>query len=499
MKKISLIILILLGSLLFNSCDKWLYLEPEDGIILQDFWKSKEDVHAAVMGCYASLLGNTTGSDYDIPQLLFLWGELRADMVTQDRLNNDFRYIFNGDILPDNKVCQWNAIYRTINYCNTVLHYAREVQKIDPSFTMESLGQYEAEAYGIRALMYFYLVRVFDEVPIKVSATTNDGENFALPKSSRNEVFKQIKSDLKKAEAGAAYSYGDVASNKGRITSYTVNAIQADMYLWTEQYDSCLIACNKIINSGRYGLVAGDPEWFNNLYSNGNSIESIFELQFSESKQNPFYNLFKTRKYLKASAQAIEDNFPQDEFTLPEDADIRGDGASYKSSDNYSIWKYLGRNRDDIRAQNESWAHFIIYRYADILLLKAEALAQLDRGQEALDIVSIIRKRAQASKSSDQWGGATDKNSVIDFILAERAREFAFEGKRWFDVLRNARRNNYQRKQIIIDMVLKSAPADKQLTIKSKMEDTLSHYLPIYLYELDSNPALVQNPFYENN
>ncbi len=498
MKKTTLIILVLLGSFAFNSCDKWLYLEPEDGIILQDFWKSKEDVHAAMMGCYASLLGNSQGSGYDIPQLLFLWGELRADMVVQDRLNNDFRYVFNGDILPDNKICQWNAFYRTINYCNTVLHYAPEVQKIDPSFTLESMKQYEAEAYGLRALMYFYLVRIFDEVPIKLTATTDDGQNFAIPKSSREKVFNQIRSDLYMAEKNAAFSYGDIASNKGRISVYTANAIQADMYLWTEQYDSCLIACNKIINSGRYGLVAGDIEWFNNLYSNGNSIESILELQFSNSKLNPFYTLFKSRKYLKASAQGIEDNFPQDEFTLPEDADIRADGASYKSSDNYTVWKYLGINRDDLRAENESWAHFIVYRYADILLMKAEALAQLDRGQEALDILGVIRSRAQASKSSDMWGGATDKASVTDFILSERTREFAYEGKRWFDLLRNARRNKYERKQILIDMVLKSAPAEKQLTIKSKIEDTLSHYLPIYLYELDANPALVQNKFYEN-
>ena len=497
MKKVRLIMLIILGSFTFNSCSDWLYLEPQDGIIVQEFWKSKEDVEAAVMGCYASLLGNNQGSGYDIPQLLFLWGELRADMVTTSRLNSDFQYVVNGDILPDNTLCQWGAFYRTINYCNTVLHYAKGVQDVDPSFTTKSLHQYESEAYGLRALMYFYLVRVFDEIPLKTNATTNDGEQFAIPKSSRTEIFNQIKSDLKKAEEYAPESYGDIASNKGRLTKYAVNAIQADVYLWTEQYDSALLACNKVIESGKYALVNGDKEWFTTLYGAGNSVESIFELQFSQDKQNPYYYLFRTRRYLVASPVAIEEYFPQDEFTLPQDADVRADGGSYKSSDNYSIWKYLGINREDLRAENESWAHFIIYRYADILLMKAEALSQMGRGQEALDLIYRIRSRAKASKASDVWGGATDKTSVNEFLLAERAREFAYEGKRWFDILRFARRNHYERKQLLIDMVLKSAPADKQLTIKNKYEDTLSHYMPVYVGELDANPALVQNPFYE--
>lgn len=480
------------------SCSDWLYLEPEDGIIRQEFWKSKEDVHAAVMGCYASLLGNAQGSGYNIPELLFIWGEIRGDMISLSRLRSDFLYVINGDILPDNGICRWNAFYRTINYCNTVLEFAKDVLEIDPSFTAEALRAYESEARAIRALMYFYLVRTFGEVPVKLTATKSDAEEFAEPKSSMQAVIDQIKRDLRVAEKYAPVSYGDVGSNKGRITTYTVNAIQADVYLWNEQYDSCVWYCNKILNSGMYGLLENDDLWFNNLYVEGNSVEGIFELQFSTEILNPYYNLLKRNKYFKASAVAIEEFFPTDINLPPDSADIRADGCSYKQSDNFTIWKYVGKDRETARLDYEAYGHFIVYRLAEIMLFKAEALNQLGYVQEAMELVRVIRRRAHASRSTN-IEQITDARTMGDFILAERCREFAYEGKRWFDVLRNARRNSYERMDLMIDMVLRSAPADKQVSIKNKYMDPLSHYLPIYYTELQANPKLVQNEFYDED
>jgi len=129
MKRYVSIGVVFAGLLFGMSCNEWLYLKPEDGIIRQEYWKSKEDVHAAVMGVYASLLGNSQGGGYSVPELLFLWGEIRGDMISLSRLRTDFLYVINGDILPDNGICRWNAFYRTINYCNTVLEFASDVLK----------------------------------------------------------------------------------------------------------------------------------------------------------------------------------------------------------------------------------------------------------------------------------------------------------------------------------------------------------------------------------
>lgn len=495
MRKRFYICLLSIGIILISGCNEWLYLEPEDGIIRQEYWKSKEDVHSAVMGCYASLLGNGQGKDYSVPELLFIWGEIRGDMISLHRLKSEYQYIINGDILPDNKVCMWNPFYRTINYCNTVLEFAPGVQQIDPSFSMDQLNQYMAEVRALRALMYFYLARSFGEVPIKLTATKSDVENFVIPKSSHQEILTQIKTDLRLAEAYAPITYPDLASSKGRITRAAVNAIQADVYLWNSQYDSCILACNKIINSGMYGLLENDLFWFTNLYVDGNSVESIFELQFSTEVLNPYYRMLKRDKYFRASALAIEEYFPVDFNQPPDSADIRADGASYKISDNYTIWKYIGKDRYTARFEYEAYGNFIIYRFAEILLFKAEALSQQGNINEALKLVNLVRKRGQASKAS-AYVDVSDPSTMTEYVLAERCREFAYEGKRWYDVLRVARRNDYERMDLLISMVLRSAPAEKRVTIMNKYLDTQSHYFPIYYTELQANPALEQNPFY---
>lgn len=498
MKKIIIIIYILF-IIIFSSCDEWLYLEPENGIIRERFWKSKEDAFSALMGCYAGMLGNNQGSGYSIPQLMFIWGEIRADMVMPFRLRTDFNYVYYGDILPDNGITQWNQFYKVINYCNTLLEFGKIAQANDPSFKLELLHQYEGEALAIRALMYYYLVRTFDEVPLILKATVSDAADFKPHKSSRTVILNQIKKDLEIAEKYLPYVYPTIPETKSRFTKYAVNALQADIYLWCNQYDSCIIACDKIINSGSYGLVPNDDYWFTNLYVNGNSIESIFELPFSKEILNPYYDFFKASKYFMASPNAMEYFFPFDESVSPDSTDIRGDGCSYNSKDFYTIWKYIAINKNTLRNSNESYAHFIVYRLAEIFLFKAEALLNLGQYEEALKYIDLIRKRGRASNLTKIESNTTDLKILTNYLLDERAREFAFEGKRWFDILRNAKRNNYARKDLFKEMVFRNSPAEKQQTIINKYQDTLYHYLPIYYKELESNENLKQNPFYSEN
>jgi hypothetical protein len=110
-----------------------------------------------------------------------------------------------------------------------------------------------------------------------------------LAKTPQKDILKQIVADLTIAETDATVSYGVNAFDKGRITKFTVNAIQADVYLWMDDFANCITACDKVINSGKYGLVAGDANWFSKLFVNGNSSEGIFELQFDSQALNPYY------------------------------------------------------------------------------------------------------------------------------------------------------------------------------------------------------------------
>lgn len=497
MKRIAVYITILLAIGLV-SCNNWLYLEPEDGVIRQDFWQTKEDVHAAVIGAYASLLGNTEKGYYAIPELMFTYGEIRADMVALgSRTRAEYNYIKTGDILPDNQLFKWNAFYRTINNCNTIIKFSGDVLNSDASYTQDQLAHDQAEAYALRALMYFYLYRSFGDVPLNLKATTSDAENFTISKSPKEVVLDSVISDLHTAFDKAVYTYGNEVTDKGRITKYGVAAILADAYLWKEDYQNALKYCDVIINSGNFALVPRNQFWFTDLYVNGNSIESIFELQFSKQIQNPFYSLYEDARYLKANPATMEDIFPLDPLASPDSADIRADGCSYKSRDNFSFWKYIGINQDNARDRNNSTANFIVYRYAEILLFKAEALNQLGRGDEAMALVNQVRSRAHAQRTTQFTGSTSNKDDIDNYILEERQRELAYEGKRWFDVLRFGKRDHYRQKSLITNMIIKNAPPSKLETMKSKYQDTLFHYFPIPKAEIDANPNLKQNPYFE--
>lgn len=479
------------------SCKKWLNLQPQDGITRQEFWKTKEQIQSALIGCYSSLLADPNGVDRPLSEYLFMWGEIRADMVAPGiGISADEQNIMNDNILSNNTITNWASVYRTINYCNTVLDFAPGVLQIDNTLTQTQLNAWLAEARTLRALMYFYLVRSFRDVPLKLTSTSSDDDLIQLPKTSSDTVLKQILADLSFADSNAVVTHGSSYLDKGQITRYTVKAIEADVYLWMDNFPACIAACDYIINSGQFGLIAGNSAWYSTLYYTGNSNESIFEFQYDQQVLNSFYYIFtgSTTRYL-AAATDIDDIYTID-YTNDQDKDIRADGASIRFSDN-TIWKYIGVNSSTMRAANASYAHWIVYRYADILLMKAEALNQTGDGVDALALVYTVRARANALADTDLNPDPTDVNGVTDFIVAERAREFSFEGKRWYDILRNAKRNNYARLDIILTMVSKAVPGTLQQSAINKFRNYDSHYFPIYYYETQTDPNLVQNPFYK--
>jgi len=497
MKKYKIIISTAMIVILFSSCKDWLTLKPENGLAGDDFWKTKEQVKAFDVGIYTSMMDNpfTTDNSRTVTELMFLWGELRGDMLYPNSgASNEEKSTMYGIISPTYGLCNWRNFYRTINYCNTLIQLAPGVLKTDETFTQEALNGYLSEALAVRGLMYFYLVRTFGEVPLKLDATLDDQVNLKTPKSSSSAVLNQIVTDLKYAEKMAITTYGTPNEDKGRITKSAINALQADVYLWREQYDSCIIYADTIIHSGQFGLIRS----YRDLYMTGKTSESIFELEFDAQLMNPFYNMFSTtigKKFL-ASQRVVDEIYTVDETDPSNVYDLRGNKASVKFSD-LSLWKYLGLTATTARAQNQSYAPWIVYRYADVLLMKAEACAQISKGTESLEIINQIRDRAQALPGTQQNVDVSDPTGLTDYILAERSREFAFEGKRWFDILRNAKRNHYLRKDILTTLVVNTAPEDIQTTMLNNIQDTLSHYLPIYINELQTDKALTQNDFYK--
>jgi hypothetical protein len=495
MKRINLYISIVLIAIcsLSSSCSKWLDLKPQDGLVEQDFWQTKEHVRSAVNGIYISLVSSSLVSS------LFMHGEMRTNMVElttfTTQVHEEYRY---ANLMSTNTFTNWGEFYRIINYCNNVIDNAPGVKEVDPTLLQTDLDAYIGEALTIRAWMYFYLARIWGDVPLKLNYTQSDDDNLMIAKSSQEEVLAAVVADLVRAEGMVKETFATtIAADKGKVTKYTVNALLADVYLWQDDYSKALDACEMIVKSGKFELVSGDPStWLNTLFAVGNSSEGIFELQYDRQQLNPFHNLFIQLPIYAVGGAVYETLYMIDEID-PTNFDVRGDRGSLDASTG-QIYKYQGVNRQQRKTLEESFTHWIVYRYADVLLMKAEALNGLNEGQQAIDLIYQVRERANALGLNDLTPTADDQATISAFIVDERAREFAYEGKRWFDVLRHARRNNYARMDLITNMVMGYAPLDRQQSMLAKYRDPNSHYLPIYFTELQMNKALVQNPFYNN-
>ncbi|MDR1763782.1 MAG: RagB/SusD family nutrient uptake outer membrane protein [Dysgonamonadaceae bacterium] len=530
MNCIKIAVLTVIALLTLPSCDKWLTLEPEDGVIREHFWKTKEEAQSAVMGCYSALMED------DMMQKYFLWGELRADMVGLTSTAKDaLKYMKNGEITSSNSYTTWSYFYKAINQCNTVIELAPLVREEDMSFSESLLRQFQAEAVCIRSLSYFYLLRTFRDVPYITAASIYDDQTFSIPKTQQADIIDSLIVSLRAVENDLPLTYNDLASTKGRFTRYGLESLLADIYLWKGDYDACIDLCSQIEGSGKYSLIrvgreevlvenlttgvpdtvyypnTGDIEaMFNALYVNGNSVESIFELQFGTDKENGMLSLFlPTTPPVQAKMDNFNENFPS---SLIDRGwfDIRAEGFSYKQG---YVWKWIGLSRDEFtyRQSGQRNTNWIFYRLADVILMHAEALTQkaIQNGNnqtmlnEALGLLKQIRDRANAPESTDllyQSTGLIDARTLEEFILNERCREFTFEGKRWFDVLRHARRDNYSERNLnyLLRLAIYAADPEKVNSLQSKWSSNFgSHYLPINEDELKVNKQLVQNEFYQ--
>jgi len=492
--KIKLKIILIISILVLEvSCAKWMDIKPPQGLIKAEFWHTKEDVETVLMGAYDSFRG--------MDGQLFKYGEIRADLVVGDiNQSPDEKNIMEGNIYPDNYMCQWSGFYRVINYCNEVITKAPEVQKEDDTFTDYQLEGFLSEAYFLRGLAYFYLVRIFKDVPFITEPTETDNANLYPPKADGNEILDHVTQDLDSIYPYATVNgYITLSENKGRATKASIDALLADIALWRFDYNTCIQRVENIEASNKYILLPS-ARWFELFYP-GNSDESIFEFQFDDAlnQKNSMYGLTQQYSYnYDPSIQA--DHIFAREYNQNAPELYRGEDASIAkvSKGDYIIWKYVGLAPDGktVRpATVQNSCNWIVYRYADVLLMKAEALSQTGQYAEALAIINQIRERADVPALSSL---PDSKTAYEDAILNERAHELAFEGKRWFDLLRMGRRDNYSRKSKLIDIIVTNVPSTQKRILATKLTNPLGWYMPIAKTELERNKNLVQNPYYNN-
>jgi len=241
MKAIQHILLTALLIVACSSCNGWLEVTPQDKQTSDAYWTSQEDVDAVLNSGYLYLRNMTEGT-------LIPLGELRGGSIFSITSNK----LQSFQVKPtDESICNWGSFYQIINIANVVLANAQKAQLKDDTYEDQELKAHYSEAYFLRALSYFYLVRNWRDVPLITTAFEDDSHTYHVAKSPEAEVIKQIKSDILAALAtGAAKeTYNTTWETKGRATKWSLYALMADVCLWSEDYAEADKFCDFLIHS----------------------------------------------------------------------------------------------------------------------------------------------------------------------------------------------------------------------------------------------------------
>lgn len=529
MKKIRFISIFMSAVLVLGAtgCSDWLTVKPESQIILEEFWQSESDVQSVVNACYRGL---TTD---DCMYRMMVWGEIRSDNIIPRENNvpdDGILKILTGELTSTNPYAKWGSFYSIINYTNTILKYAPDVVNRDKNFSPADLKKVQAETRAIRALCYFYLIRSFRDVPWVDEASIDDTQDYRPKASEYRVVMDHIIDDLVFAKQYIPADFGRTDFNKGRFTLTAVNALMADVYLWDQQYDKCVQAADLVLANKNLELIGTKFNNFYQVFYRGQSTETILELQFDPSVQNndPVNLLYGSQAepigelgfplnlafdpYSK-DPSAVHSPFYFKPVTSPameSEFDIRAKDSYISDGDKFYIFKYPGMIREDqvvngrtmglydYRSETPNW---ILYRLADVILMKAEALVQLGDSVSNQRAIELVNKTYLRSNTTSDGKTVADslklenyksKEELSRLVLRERHRELLFEGKRWFDLVRWSRREGSTG---TLNEYLTYKLSNSTFSLGAATLDAM--YMPIAESELVANKNLVQNPYYK--
>lgn len=421
------------------------------------FYKTEAHAVLAVNGIYHITSFVSTNN------ALWVFGDVASD----DAVNggspgdqSDIQFIDEFNYSRNNGFIEkfWQHNYEGITRANYLLYYGPSID-MDPDLKSRVL----AEALFLRAYFYFILVNTFGEIPLKTNPPLNQGE-INKPLSSVGEVYDQIEKDLTQAALSLEVAY--TGADIGRVTKGAAYGLLAKAHLYQEEYLETLAAIADLEAPGIYSLV---PVYKNNFIdSTQNNTESIFEIQhLSEqspklgSHLNQWLGPFSYNGYgFDAPTQSFVDEFevtagdvvdPRLDYSVGRAGVPWIDGTTFDPSQ--SSTGYLQRKHEQPKNEEpiigDASLNYVYLRYADILLMKAEALNELGQTPEALVPLNQVRKRARESYLYDvdlPGYGATPadllpdvagtQQEVRDAIRHERRVELGLEFHRYFDLMR---------------------------------------------------------------
>ena len=364
---------------------------------------------------------------------------------------------FDYDASSGNIHGYYTTLYEVIRKSNFVINQVPAIQ-MDQDLQSRLIG----EALFIRALAYFRLTNAFGDVII---VTNNENVSLSFERNPRSEVRSLIIEDLQFAIDNLPEKSEYPESELGRATKGAARALLAKNYLWMENYEMAAQYALEVINSGQYTL---DPA-YGNVFSKSGEFGpgSIFEtgaLPFSSPDRggNQYANTQGVRGtpnrgwgFNRPSWDLIQfyrsRNDPREDETIIylgevlDGVTILGDPTTpdtiYEDGIIVQVETYNEKVWVPGTTSEEQWEHNVrIIRYADILLVAAEALTQLGRTEEALTYLNMVRERARGNNEETLPDiTTTNQEELLDIILAERRAELAMEGERFFDLVRTGR------------------------------------------------------------
>ena len=441
------IYLLLVLAIAITSCNKQLDQQPVSSLATTNFYSDNNDFLQAVNGVYSQLK--------TYPDQVMWLDEMRSDNINAisdgtrdwDGINDFYPTIASTAFLST----AWNNNFNGIYNANTVLDALSTKSSVIGSATLAT--RYTAECRFLRAFYYFQLVRLFGKVPL-ISKPLTASQVTTVGRSAVADVYSLIISDLQYAAANLPTSY--TGSSIGRATAYAADGLLGLVYLTrsgptygvdgpglaSNEYDKALALFNTVINSNQYSFASSYPSIFS--YTNEDNAEVLFDVQYATSLNGGSYpsDLVPVAYWTSLGISYTYGNgYATSTFTVSNNLKnsyttntISGTDIRYpfNIATTYTAGPFIQKYIDVTKkgTSGTDWPiNFIVLRYTDILLMKAECILNGASGSQAAvdSIVNQVRTRA---------GVVALSNVNLATLMEERRREFVGEGLRWNDLVR---------------------------------------------------------------
>ncbi|CAG5002343.1 SusD-like protein P38 [Dyadobacter sp. CECT 9275] len=492
MKKFRIISFVLLVCLCGSSCDV-LDVSPTSVITTNSFWKTQNDAEGALNGMYVNLR-NISGAIYTV-------GEQRSEVFEGGVYGSGRNDLFLNELSGDQpNHPDWSAFYAVVNSANLIIKYAEPI-----TFKTEAAkNNLLAQAYAMRAYTYFVMTKTWGDLIIRTEPTESSSAEITIKeRSPQAEVFALIKSDIEKALS--LFPDNNFVTGRSKWSKAAANTLKADVFLWTGKrlnggQADFTTALNAIaeVEKADVSLLPNFADLFE--YANKGNKETIMTIRYQDldgAANNQFWLHWIIDSAIPSNIDAATKALIQPvgggqgllvltplvrtQFT---DDDTRKKGSfyeiyTYDAQGKPTFYTTLSmKGRGLLTGGTRLFlSDIVLYRYADVLLLKAEAKNAL--GQDPSAEMNKVRERAYKTNFASHMFVSGTKEANDDAILKERLFELVYEGKRWWDLVRFGK---------VFDLVP---------NLKSKKGQDYLLLFPIANTVLSLEPKVKQNPGYK--